>query len=616
MHSGKAIAMDKFQLLNEVFGFQTFRPGQENVIDALLSGDSVLAVMPTGSGKSLCFQLSALMLGGITVVVSPLIALMQDQISALKLFGIKADTINSSRNRADNVVAWRRVAGGDVNLLYMSPERLMTQRMIEALRRLPISLFVVDEAHCISQWGPSFRPDYEDLSRLKERFPDVPIAAFTATADEITRRDILTKLFSGGVKSIVLGFDRPNIRLAVMPRVDWRRQVLSFVNDHSGESGIVYCLSRRKTEEVAGFLLENGVPAFPYHAGMDKAARQSNQDAFMTRTGSVIVATIAFGMGIDKPDVRYVLHTDIPATVEAYYQEIGRAGRDGNSADALMLYGLEDIRMRRKFIADDDSDEDHKRRQHKRLDALIAYCETPQCRRMPLLRYFGEESRPCGNCDVCIDPPETIDGADLGRKALSIVSDTGERFGAVHIVDVLRGASTKRVKQFGHDKISGFGAGSVVKKEEWKSIIRQLVARGFLEIDMQGFGGLRITEHGQEFLRGEVGFRYKKDFFPQSKSRPRDRISLPIAQNHGEDGTLFDKLKELRLRIAQEHRVPAFVIFHDRTLLELAKTRPTSKEQFFRVHGVGSAKLEKFAQPFINLISSETAEKPPQNHPA
>ena len=440
------------RVLRDIFGFDAFRPGQQPAIEALLAGRHVLTVMPTGSGKSLCFQVPALALGGLTVVVSPLVALMQDQVAALRLAGVAADTINSANTRAANVAAWRRVAAGETRLLYMAPERLMTERMIEALERLPVKLFAIDEAHCISQWGPSFRPEYEDLCRLRHRFPGVPLAALTATADAITREDIAERLFGGDVESFVLGFDRPNIRLAVEMKREWKRQCRGFVARHAGESGIVYCLSRRKTEETAALLSDDGVRALPYHAGMDKDERETHQNIFMTEPGVVIVATIAFGMGIDKSDVRYVFHTDLPGSVEAYYQEIGRAGRDGMPAEVHMLYGLADIRMRRQFIEEEDAGDERRRREHKRLDALLGYCEAPACRRVTLLEYFGERIAPCGNCDVCLDPAERVDGTDDAQKVLSAVYHTGERFGSAHVIDVLRGTATEKIERAGHDR--------------------------------------------------------------------------------------------------------------------------------------------------------------------
>ncbi|RUW33461.1 ATP-dependent DNA helicase RecQ, partial [Mesorhizobium sp. M1A.F.Ca.IN.020.06.1.1] len=468
----------KQRVLKDVFGFDDFRPGQADVIEALLCGRHVLAVMPTGAGKSLCYQVPALVLGGLTIVVSPLVALMQDQVAALRLAGVAADTINSSLDRDANVAAWRRVASGQTHLLYLAPERLMTERMLDALARLDIRLIAVDEAHCISQWGPAFRREYEDLARLRDLFPKVPIIALTATADETTRTDISARLFAERVDTLVLGFDRPNIKLAIEPKQDSKRQLLRFVERHAGQSGIVYCLSRRKTEEMAAFLEKNGVTALAYHAGMSKEARDANQNAFMTLSGVVMVATIAFGMGIDKPDVAYVFHTDLPASLEAYYQEIGRAGRDGRPAEAHMLYGLGDIRTRRLFIDDEDASPEHKRRSHGRLDTLIGYCETAQCRRQVLLGYFGEGASPCGNCDNCLSQAPRADGSIEARIILSAVAQTGERFGASHIVDILLGHETEKVLARGHQRLASFGTGAAHKRPAWLSLIRQLVAGG------------------------------------------------------------------------------------------------------------------------------------------
>ena len=499
------------RVLADVFGFEAFRPGQEAVIEALLGGRNVLAVMPTGSGKSLCFQVPALVWDGLTVVVSPLVALMRDQVAALELAGVAAEGIHSGNERAGNVAAWRRAASGRTQLLYMAPERLMTERMLAALSRLPVALFAIDEAHCISQWGPAFRPEYAELCRLRERFPGVPIAALTATADEVTREDIAEKLFGGEVEQFVLGFDRPNITLAVEMKRDWKRQLQGFIARHEGESGIVYCLSRKKTEETAALLGASGVRALPYHAGMDTEAREEHQNVFMTEPGVVIVATIAFGMGIDKADVRYVFHTDLPGSVEAYYQEIGRAGRDGARAEAHMLYGLADIRMRRQFIEDEDAGEERRRREHKRLDALLGYCEAPACRRVTLLEYFGERIAPCGNCDVCFDPSGRIDGTEDARKVLSAAQGSGERFGAAHLIDIVRGTPTGKVAQFGHGRLPAFGAGADRGKNEWRSIVRQMVATGFLRLDIAGYGGIGITDKGRALVHGEGEFLYRED---------------------------------------------------------------------------------------------------------
>ena len=594
------------RVLADVFGYDSYRPGQEPVVAAVLAGASVLAVMPTGSGKSLCFQIPALVGGGLTVVVSPLVALMEDQVAALRLAGVAAETINSSHDRETNTAAWRRVASGETRLLYIAPERLMTEPMLRALGRLALQRIVVDEAHCISRWGPAFRPDYEQLAQLRERFAGVPIAAFTATADGATRSDIAANLFAGTAKIFVSGFDRPNIRLGVGIRREWKRQLLDFVRRRADQSGIVYCLSRRKTEEAAALLAGDGVPALAYHAGMEKAVRAANQDAFMTEPGVVMVATIAFGMGIDKPDVRYVYHTDLPANVEAYYQELGRAGRDGRPAEALMLYGLDDIRMRRTFI-EESGDAAHKRREHKRLDLLIAYCESPECRRQALLAYFGEVAAPCGNCDVCEDPPVVEDGTLAAQKALSAVHRTGQRFGAAHLIDVLRGADTEKVRAAGHDRLPTYGAGADIAKEAWRSILRQLVATGFLQLDVNGHGGLSITARGRELLSGEETFRYRKDALPAAKKAAPKRGS-PQAELSDSDNALFHALKERRLTLARERGVPAYVIFPDRALADMARRKPASEAEFAQTHGVGAAKLRDFAAPFLTAIAEFARE--------
>jgi ATP-dependent DNA helicase RecQ len=605
---GSGFGMSKLTVLKEVFGYDRFRPGQEAVVDTLLAGRDVLAVMPTGSGKSLCFQVPALVMGGLTIVVSPLIALMQDQVAALRLAGVAVETINSSADRDSNVAAWRRVAAGETRLLYLSPERLMTERMLAALARLPVRLIAVDEAHCISQWGAAFRPEYEALSALKARFPSVPIAAMTATADEMTRRDIATKLFGTDSVTFVTGVDRPNIQLAVEMKRDWKRQLVDFVEQRKGDSGIVYCLSRRKTEEAAGLLQEYGVRALAYHAGLEKGERARNQDLFLTEPGVVMVATIAFGMGIDKPDVRYVFHCDIPGTIEAYYQEIGRAGRDGLPAEAWMLYGLDDIRMRRMFIEDEDSEPERKRREHKRLDALIGYCETPECRRQTLLAYFGEAIGPCGNCDLCLNPVELADGTQVGQKVLSTVVGTGQRFGQAHIIDVLRGARTEKVTAAGHDKLPIHGAGAGVDKESWRSITRQLVAAGFLQLDIGGYGGLKLTVAGEALLKGERAFRYRP-VVADGRAVRRKAAGAAEQDMSPHDAELLARLKRVRLELAKERGVPAFVIFADRSLQDMARRRPRSKREFAEVHGVGEAKLKEFAEVFIDAIGAGRPEE-------
>ena len=595
---------DKYTVLKDVFGFDSFRPGQEEVVDTLLAGRNILTVMPTGSGKSLCFQIPSLVTGGLTIVVSPLVALMEDQVAALKLAGVAADTINSSRSREDNVASWRRAAAGETRLLYMAPERLMTERMLSALGKLDISLFAVDEAHCISQWGPAFRPEYEKLSQLRSVFPGTPIAALTATADAITRDDIVARLFDGDAKSVVLGFDRSNIKLSVEMKQDWKRQMVDFLKRHRGESGIVYCLSRKKTEEASQYLRDHGVNALAYHAGMDAGIRQSHQNAFMTDPGIVIVATIAFGMGIDKSDVRFVLHVDLPGSVEAYYQEIGRAGRDGADAEAHMIYGLQDIRMRRMFIEDEESGPERKRREHKRLDTLVGYCEAPECRRRSLLAYFGEEIDACGNCDVCINPVEMTDGTELGKKVLAAVDGSGQLYGSAHIVDILRGMQSEKLLKAGHDRLAAYGSGADLHKPEWQSIIRQLVSAGFLRLDVQGYGGLAITPKGQDLVRGEESFRYRQDTLKKSRAAKRRASDLAADADLPEaDTKLLTELRALRLSFAKERGVPAYVVFTDRTLVDMARRKPVTIDQFAEVHGVGAAKLRDFAEPFLKTIS-------------
>ena len=600
---------DARRTLRETFGFSEFRPGQEAVIDALLAGRSALAVMPTGSGKSLCFQIPALLLEGLTIVVSPLVALMQDQVAALKLAGVAADGIHSGNERHENVEIWKRAAAGETRLLYMAPERLMTDRMLAALKRLPVKLFAVDEAHCISQWGPAFRPEYADLSRLPELFPGIPIAALTATADEITRGDIAARLFGGRVEQFVLGFDRPNIRLTVTMKREWKRQLVDFVTRFAGASGIVYCLSRRKTEECAALLAERGIRALPYHAGMGAEEREANQNVFMTEPGVVIVATIAFGMGIDKADVRYVFHADLPASVEAYYQEIGRAGRDSAPAEAHMLYGLDDIRMRRQFIENEEAGDERKRREHKRLDALLGYCEAPICRRVTLLEYFGERVEACGNCDACLSPAEREDGTIEAQLILSAAKQTGEIFGVAHLIDVLRGANTEKIARFRHDRLNCHGAGAERGANEWRSLIRQMVAAGFLQIDIAGYGGIKITGKGRELARGEGEFLYRKDAV-QRKSKTERRQArkqgqlLADGEMTAEQVALLTRLKALRLELAKERNVPAYVVFADKTLIEMAQRQPRNEAEFATINGVGAKKLEQFAEPFLAAINA------------
>jgi ATP-dependent DNA helicase RecQ len=594
----------KAKVLREVFGFDDFRPGQEGIVDHLLGGRHVLAVMPTGSGKSLCYQVPALVKQGLTIVVSPLVALMQDQVAALKLAGVAAETINSSASHEDNVEIWKRVASGFVRILYMAPERLMTDRMIAALQKLHVSLIAVDEAHCISQWGASFRPEYEALHNLRGAFQGVPIGAFTATADESARRDIVKKLFGGSAEVFVSGFDRPNIRLTVQPKDNVKQQLARFLDDHANESGIVYSLSRKSTEEIAAFLVEKKYRAVAYHAGLSPAQRSEAQDLFMTEKGVIVCATIAFGMGIDKPDVRFVFHTDLPSSPDAYYQEIGRAGRDGLPAEAHMVFGMGDIRLRRQFIQQGDASEEHRWRESRRLDSLVGYCEAPTCRRVSLLGYFGEEAEPCGNCDMCLAPGETVDGAMEAKKVFETVRATGERFGAAHIVDVLMGKANDKAVSLKHTGLNVFGLGQDIRHSEWLGIIRQMVGAGFLVHDVGGYGGLSMSPKGKALMGGAGEFRYRKMQPRGARKAARAEVIAKMTEADPRAGALLVRLKALRVAIAKKAQVPAYLIFSDRTLIDMAERMPLTKWDFGEVHGIGAAKQEKFAEVFLKEITA------------
>ena len=597
----------KHEILREIFGYESFRPNQEVVIDTLISGRSVLAVMPTGYGKSLCYQIPALINEGLTVVISPLIALMRDQVSALKLFGVSADTINSSSDQSANYTVWKRLKAGSLKLLYLSPEKLMTESMLDTLKQQQLTLIAVDEAHCISQWGPAFRPEYASLAKLRENFPKTPILATTATADEVTRKEILELMFAGNAAVHVQGFDRPNIKLSVAAKVGNSRQLLDFLTPHNGTSGIVYCLSRKKTEAIAKLLESWGIRTLTYHAGMNKEERDTNQNIFMTEPGVVMVATIAFGMGIDKSDIRFVLHADMPGSIEAYYQELGRAGRDGQPAEAHMLFGLEDVRMRRIFIDGEDAGEDRQRREHQRLNALIGYCESPTCRRRALLAYFGEMIDPCGNCDICLDPVELADGTEYARMALSAIYRTGQRYGAVHIVDVLRGNMTKRISGAGHHRLPTFGVGKEITSQEWRALIRQLVSSGIVIQDIAAYGGLRITQSGMDLLRGNSTFEYRRPVETSRGKKVQEVNKVPLSSHlSSDDRLLLDRLKALRLKLAKVRGVPAYVIFPDRSLEMMAQHRPATRGEFAQINGVGEVKMRDFADIFIAEITGKS----------
>jgi ATP-dependent DNA helicase RecQ len=593
------------QILHDVFGYAAFRPGQEEIVDLLASEKNVLAVMPTGAGKSLCYQIPALLSGRLTIVVSPLVALMDDQVAGLRANGVAAACVHSGLTRDEQVANWRAVAAGACQLLYLSPERLMTERMLDSIARLDPALLVVDEAHCISKWGMSFRPEYERLSALCERFPHVAIAAFTATADKATRVDIAQKLFRGEGRTIVHGFDRPNLRLAVSAKSDWKVQLLAFLEDKGDEAGIVYCLSRRFTDEVVQFLSAAGFNAVSYHAGQDVDTRRVNQNRFMSESAVTMVATVAFGMGVDKPDIRYVCHLNLPGGMEAYYQEIGRAGRDGLPAETLLLYGLADMRLRRQFIEQDGEDEAHKLREHKRLDALLAYCDAAKCRRTALLSYFDEEVRACGNCDNCIDPPKMVDGTRKAAMLLAAIKDTGQMFGGAHIIDVLRGAGTQKILERGHDRLPAYGAGAEQGKEYWQAFIRQAVAGNYLTINIQKYGALQIAHRGRAVAAGEEDFALREidTRKPARAAKARKAEKLPVAEG---DQDLLAALKKLRLELARTRKVPAYVVFSDATLIEMARERPATLEQMAGINGVGPRKLEDFGETFLEAIAAQS----------
>ena len=571
---------DKYRVLSEAFGFTAFRPGQEEIVDSVLSDRNVLAVMPTGAGKSLCYQLPALVKGGVSLVVSPLIALMDDQVAALKLSGQSAEAIHSGKSREDNVDIWFRVASGEVSLLYLSPERLMTPRMQAALSKLDIGLIAIDEAHCISQWGHSFRAEYLSLGALREVFPGVPIMALTATADRSTRDDISEKLFGGDVEVYVSGFDRPNITLTVAEKSRAGAEIEAFVKTRGGQSGIVYRISRKKVEDTAASLNKAGIRALAYHAGMPPPDRAANQEAFLAEPGIVMVATVAFGMGIDKSDVRFVVHGDIPASLEAYYQEIGRAGRDGEPADAYMLYGLDDVRTRRRFIDEADCEPERRRVDALRLDSLLGFCEATSCRRVALLSYFGETTGPCGNCDICLDPPALVDGQGAAKLVLDLIRTTGERYGAAYLVSLLTGEISDTVQSRGHDSLPLFAAGANRKKAEWRSILRQLVATRALFAEPGTYGSLMLGEKAEAILDGSQAFQIRLP--SQRKSRREKSSSASGRRLNGTETEVLVRLKALRREIASERGVPAYVVFPDLTLEEMVVKQPQSLDDMAR----------------------------------
>ena len=595
-------------ILRRVFGYPAFRGDQAEVVDHLVSGGDALVLMPTGGGKSLCYQIPALLRPGVGVVVSPLIALMQDQVDALLLAGVRAAFLNSSQDFNSVVDTERRLMRGELDLIYVAPERLLTDRFIGLLDQLverdQLALFAIDEAHCVSQWGHDFRPEYIQLSKLHERYPQVPRIALTATADELTRQEIISRLGLDTARIFVSSFDRPNIRYTIVERDNPRKQLLAFLADHRDAAGIVYCLSRRKVDETAAWLCEQGIAALPYHAGLDAGTRQKHQQRFLREDGVVMVATIAFGMGIDKPDVRFVAHLDLPKSLEAYYQETGRAGRDGEPSEGWMTYGLNDVVIHRQMIEESPSPVEQKRVERQKLDAMLAYCESARCRRVVLLNYFGEEAAPCGNCDVCIDPPEVWDGTVAAQKALSAALRTGQRFGAGHLIDILRGKSTEKVKQFGHDSLPTFAVGADMDDMGWRSVFRQLLAGGLLEADAQAYGALKLTDEARPVLKGETTLTLRRHAVRSKskavkKTREKGSANATISAS---DSPLFDALRGWRADKAREQGVPAYVILHDRTLHELATLRPQSLTALLDVPGIGLAKAERYGEYLLELL--------------
>jgi ATP-dependent DNA helicase RecQ len=601
---------DPLEVLRRVFGFDAFRGPQQAIVEHLIEGGDALVLMPTGGGKSLCYQIPALLREGTGIVVSPLIALMQDQVEALRQFGVSAAFLNSSLAAGDAARIERQLLDGELDLLYVAPERLLMPRFLDLLQRSRIALFAIDEAHCVSQWGHDFRPEYRQLDQLHQRWPEVPRIALTATADDPTRREIAERLELENARHFVSSFDRPNIRYLVAQKTDSSRQLLDFLADHRDQAGIVYCLARKKVDKMAELLQSKGIKALPYHAGMNAEQRATHQRRFLREDGVVIVATIAFGMGIDKPDVRFVAHLDLPKSVEGYYQETGRAGRDGEPAEAWLCYGLGEVVMLKQMIESSEAGEERKRLERQKLDALLAYCESTRCRRQTLLGHFQEiYPTPCGNCDNCLEPPQTWDATVEAQKALSCVFRSGQRFGVGHLIDILRGSDSARIHQLGHDRLSTYGIGADLDANEWRGIFRQLLASGLLAADSEGYGGLRLTAAAGGVLRGETPVhlrrsarRTRRGKTPaRERMRSADESSLdPHAQG------IFERLRQLRGELARGQNVPAYVIFHDATLRAIAQHRPSSPAELAAIHGVGAGKLERYGDAVLAAVNPAT----------
>ena len=599
-------------ILKTYFGFEHFYENQEEIIKNLIAGQDAFVLMPTGGGKSLCYQIPAMIRPGVGIVISPLIALMQDQVDGLRQVGVKAYYINSSMNSAEIQHMQKKLISNEMDLLYVAPERLFMPDFLQRLKKTKISLFAIDEAHCVSQWGHDFRPEYLQLNLLHETFPHVPRIALTATADTATCRDILLKLQLEGARQYVSSFDRPNIRYSVVIKKNPKSQLDHFIRqEHPGDSGIVYCLTRKKVEATAEWLSKKGYNALPYHAGLDASSRTRHQRVFQEQEGVIIVATIAFGMGIDKPNVRFVAHLDMPKNIESYYQETGRAGRDGEKSSAWLAYDLSDIVTIRKILENSEGDQAFKRLQYQRLQAMIGYCETINCRRPVLLNYFGESyDKKCGNCDNCLETVEKWDGTIAVQKAMSCIYRTGERFGVKYLTDVLLGKEDKRIKDFRHDSVSTFGIGKEMSHYDWKSIYRQIVAAGYAEIDISGYGGLSLTEKGRAFLKSKETIYLRKEIVKtgQASRRIHKKASSELAELKYPQ-SLFEALRQLRLDISKKKKVPPYVVFHDWTLKEIASKQPVSLMEMAGLYGVGDTKLNKFGQIFIDFMIQYTREQ-------
>ena len=594
---------DKFntqQVLQSVFGFSEFRNPQDEIIDTLMKGDDALVLMPTGGGKSLCYQIPSILREGCGVVISPLIALMQDQVNSMQLLGVRAAFLNSTLDSSASLKIEKALQSDNLDLLYIAPERLIQPRMLQLLEQSKIALFAIDEAHCVSQWGHDFRADYLRLSLLHEIFPQTPRIALTATADERTRREILLRLQLQDARKFISSFDRPNIRYHVTLKQNAKSQLLKFLKlEHPNEAGIVYCLSRKKVEDIADWLQTQGFKALPYHAGLQKEVRAKHQARFLREEGVIIVATIAFGMGIDKPDVRFVAHLDLPKTLESYYQETGRAGRDRQPANAWMIYGLQDVIKLRQMMQESEGSEEHKRAEHHRLNAMLGFCEITTCRRQTLLSYFDEAlANPCGNCDSCLAPPETWDGSEAARKALSVAYRTEQRFGVNHLIDVLRGANSDKIFQFGHQDLALYGIGKELDVNQWRSVYRQLVARGFMRVDLDRYGALALEEKCRPLIRGDESIQLRRDIKLKTVKR---QTKTPLASDV--DVALWEALRECRRLFAEELGVPPYVIFHDSSLQQMCRVLPRTMEEFLLINGVGERKMEKYGPAFLGVIT-------------